>query len=134
MRLFPGGAASADSGFQSIVKGTSHSFVDIAGHGALRYMAVFISAVNDSHKIWPMISSDGVKIQPHGLIDAMSARGFDATTLPLAITLYAADGDICLYYTFIPELTFDKTLKIEAENWSTVNNVNVSCAWTYYLL
>jgi len=134
IRPYQGQSISADSGFEAILKGTTHPFVDIAGRGALRYMAIWISAVNDSHKIWPTILCDGVGIQPHGMIDAMDARGFDEHSLPLAITLYSDDGDIGLYYTFIPELTFDRSLRIQAENWSAANTVNVSCAWTYYTL
>lgn len=133
IRPYQGGAISSVSENYTIGISSSHTYLEIAGIGALRFAAFFITAKNDSHKMWPKIHIDGALMQPSGQFQALSQRGYDATTLPLAVTAMVADGLCNMYCTFTPELTFDKTLKIEVENWSAVNTVQCEASWAYYM-
>ncbi len=134
IRLRPGRAISSVSENYTVGIAGSHTFLDIAGMGGIRFAGFFITAKNDSHKMWAKIHIDGVLVEPNGQFLALSQRGYDANTTPLAISTMTEDGICNSIYVFVPELTFDKSLKIEVENWSAANTVQCMASWTYYVI
>lgn len=134
IRPYQGRTVSSENAVQTITLATTYDFLDITGQGALRTCHFFVAAANDSHKMWPKIKIDGVYIHPSGQIQGLSQRGYDANTTPLSVNKMLADGTCNMYYVFIPELTFDKSLLIEVTNWSAANSIQVTANWLYYIM
>jgi len=133
-RPYQGRAVSSEVGFQSIVAGATHTFVDITGRGALRTVALMVNSGLDSQKMMPWIESDGVIVQPKEQFKAFSERGYDANTLPFKLTLYNVDGLNHGIFVFNPELTFDISLKIKVQNWSAATTNGVLASWVYCIM
>lgn len=131
VRIYHGTMVSSGTAFQSISIGNTHDFVNIAGRGALRYLAFLVNSGVDSHKMWPKITVDGVVVREHETLQALDSRGFDVHTLPLKLTKYAVDGLCHCLYAFNPELMFERTLKLSAMNGSATDAISVKGSWIY---
>lgn len=134
VRPYQGRTISSATGYQAIAPGVTYTFLDIAGMGALRTVAIMVNSGLDSQKMLPWIEVDGVVVQPECQFKTYDDRGYDGTSLPFKLTLYNVDGINHGIFLFNPELIFDSSLKVKVKNWSVGTTNNVMASWIYCLI